>query len=205
MQVHRLEPVQITCHHARRNLQAAAQRNADMRKIPAHARALLQRVQRIGGGRTHAVAILQVFMNPAADFGHLRIAGQCIADDLQCLGLHLVRRAIAALPQVVQHVGGHVGHQHARRAGGHFNLRRHFHDHLDRNAHLALGHGQALAQVAVAVHELGHWHPRLQVVAVADDPLRLAVARAQHGHQRAVRISGHAKGAGGFELHGEKK
>ena len=203
VQIHRLEPLQIAHHHARRNLQGAAQRDADMGKVAAHAGALGQRVQRVGAGRADAVAVGQVVLDPCANFFNLRIARWRIAHQRQRLLLHHVRRAIAALQQVVQHVVGQFHHRCPRRVGRHRNVGFHFHRHLDGDAHLALRHRQALAQVAVVVDKLAHRHPGLQIVAIADDPLRRAAARAQHGNHRAVRRGGHQDGAGGFELHGE--
>ena len=202
MLIHRLEPVQVAHHHARRNLQAAAQRNADVGKVAADACAVSQRVQRIGGRRADAIAIHQVFVNPGANFLRLRVARPGAADHRQGDALHLVRRAVTALQQVQQHVVGQLGNWRVGRIRRDGNVVVNFHRHLDGDAHRAFANRQALAQVTVAVDKFGAWHPRLQVVAFADDRLRLAATRAQHGDQRAVGGGGQAQGAGGFDLHG---
>jgi hypothetical protein len=201
--VHRVEPVQVAHHQARRNAQRAAHADGHVREVAAHARAVLQGVQRVGRAVAHAVLVDEVPVDPVANGLDLRVAGLCVAGDAAREVFHLVAGAVAALQQVLQRVERQVFHRYGGGVGRDGDGGLGLHDHLDLDAHLAARNLQPLAQVAEAVDVFGGRHPRVQLVAFADHPLGVAAARAQHGDHGAVGGGVHGHLAGGMESHGE--
>ena len=186
MQVHGFQSVQIADHHPGGNAQASAQGNPDMGVVATDARTRFEGIERVRAGIAHAIPVRDMGADPFHDGAHLAAAGiGRIHDGLRPFE-GAVARAITARQQVVQRVIRQQSGRHRR--------------HPRRDGDVALGldlelgpdprapapHDEALAQVAEQVDELGRPDVGVERIGFADQPLRFATARPQHGHHRAV-------------------
>ncbi len=74
VQIHRVEAIQVANHHPRRDAQRAAQRNADVREVPAHTGLVAQGIGSSGRTIAHAVFVGDVLADPGTNRFDLVIA-----------------------------------------------------------------------------------------------------------------------------------
>lgn len=186
MQVHRLQPMQVSHHHAGGNAQAPAQGDADMGVVAADAGTGFHGAECVGGGIAHAVAVFDMRADPFHDRADLAAAGVGGLHDGLRQVERAIARAVAARQQVLQGVIGQARGRHRRDPRGDGDVALGLDFKFGADAHAPARHDEALTEVAEHVDELGRPDMRLERIRLADQPLRLATAWPQHGDHRTV-------------------
>lgn len=172
-----------------------------MRLVAADARARFHRAECIRAGIADAVPVRDVRADPFHDGTDLATAWTGRLDDRLRLLERAIARAVAARQQVLQRVIGQQGRRHRRDPRRKGDVALGLHLQFGADAHAPTRHHEALAQVAEHVDELGRPDVGIEGIGFADQPLRIAAARTQHGDHRAVFDRIHRQFASGQQSH----